>query len=275
MLPLDLRQKKSARKMAFIQPQLESLKKRYAGNPQQLNKHMQQLYRKEGVKPLAGCLPMLLTLPIFFAFFGAMRVLAAQETVSFILNAQNLGESAYALPRWLWVNNFWQPDSGFSAILPSATEFVSFVQSNATYITPQSMHMLANAGPNVSLLNFDYVNGVLSTSVPGYDSLTSTIIAANNLTGYNNGWFMLPVIAGVTLFLQQKLTMGQNPQTAQQGKFMLWFVPIFSVYICAISNAAFSVYWVMANLYALAQALVLNYIYKKRDQKAKGIIEEA
>lgn len=281
MLPLDLRQKNSSRKMALIQPQVESLKKRYAGNPQQLQKKTQELYRKEGVKPLAGCLPMLITLPIFFAFFGAMRVLAAQETVSLILNANQVA-GQIQLPHWLWVNNFWQPDSGLASILPKASEFVGFVQTNATYITPQAMHMLSNAG----LLHFDYTTGTLLSTItdsagkvvsamPQYDTLAAKIIEWNKLTGYNNGWFILPIMAGVTLFFQQKLTMAQNPQAAGQGKFMLWFFPIFSLWICASSNAAFSVYWVIANVYALAQVLVLNYIYKKRDAKAKGIIEEA
>ena len=99
MLPLDMRQKNSTRKMALIQPKIESLKKRYANNPQQLQKKQQELYKKEGVRPLAGCLPMLITLPIFFAFFGAMRVLAAEQTVSFVLNAQHIGEAAYNLPQ--------------------------------------------------------------------------------------------------------------------------------------------------------------------------------
>jgi YidC/Oxa1 family membrane protein insertase len=278
MLPLDLKQKKSTRKMSTIQPQVESLKKRYANNPQQLQKKTQELYRKEGVRPLAGCLPMLITLPIFFAFFGAMRVLAAQETVSFMLdNAQlySQGVQQTALPQWLWVHNFWQADSGLTPILPTSVEFVSFVQTNATYITPQAMHMLAHAAPDVSLLNFNYATGVLSTDMTQYEAIVTKIIGDNGVTGYNNGWFILPVFAGITLFLQQKLTMGQTPQAAGQGKFMLWFFPLFSVYICAISNAAFAIYWVFANLYALGQALVLNYIYKKQDDKAKGIIEEA
>lgn len=278
MLPLDLKQKKSSRKMALIQPQVESLKKRYANNPQQLQKKTQELYKKEGVRPLAGCLPMLITLPIFFAFFGAMRVLAAQETVSFMLeNAQlySQGVQQTALPQWLWVNNFWQADSGLEPILPTAESFVGFVQTNVAYITPQAMHMLAHAAPDVSLLNFDYSSGLLSMTNTGYDNLVAKIISDNGRTGYNNGWFILPVFAGVTLFLQQKLTMGQTPQAAGQGKFMLWFFPLFSVYICAVSNAAFAIYWVFANIYALGQALVLNYIYKKQDTKEKGIIEEA
>jgi YidC/Oxa1 family membrane protein insertase len=278
MLPLDIRQKSSSRKMALIQPMVESIKKRYANNPQQLNAKTRELYKKEGVRPLAGCLPMLITLPIFFAFFGAMRVLAAQQTVSLVLNAQYFGQTAYHLPQWLWVHNFWQPDSGLASIMPTAPEFVSFVQTNATYITPQAVHMLSHAGTmqNVQLINFDYASGVMSTTIPQYDSLIKNITDANHLTGFNNGWFILPVLAGGTLFIQQKITMGQpGGQAAGQGKMMLWFFPLFSIYICASSNAAFSVYWLVANVYALGQLLVLNYIYKKREAKAKGIIEEA
>lgn len=270
ILPLDLKQKKSSRKMAQIQPKIESMKKRYANNPQMLQKKQQELYKKEGVKPLAGCLPMLLTLPIFFAFFAAMRVLAAEQTVAFMLNAQNLGESSYTLPGWLWVHNFWQPDSGFASILPSAAEFTNFVQSNAQHISPQSLHMLNMA----NLVDFNPIKETLQLGA-AYPGFAESIIKVNGLEGFNNGWFILPILAGVSLFVQQKLTMSQTPQAAGQGKFMLWFFPIFSVYICAISNTAFAVYWLFANIYALGQTLIVNWIYKKRDEKKRqGIIEE-
>lgn len=268
ILPLDLRQKQSSRKMALVQPKLESLKKRYTNNPQQLQKKQQELYRKEGVKPLAGCLPMLITLPIFFAFFGAMRALAAEQMTTFYLNAQHLGETAQQLPQWLWVHNFWQPDSGLSDVLQPGTEFVQFVQMNAKHINPQSLHMLSNA----NLLDF----GPTLQAGSNYSTFTEGIIAANGLQGFKNGWFILPALAGGTLFLQQKLSMAQNPQMQSQGKMMLWFFPIFSAYICATTTAAFAVYWLFANLYALAQLLILNYIYKMRDKKEKqGVIEEA
>lgn len=270
ILPLDLRQKKSTRKMSLLAPKIESLKKRYANNPQQLQKKQQELYKKEGVRPLAGCLPMLITLPIFFAFFGAMRVLAAEQTVSFMLNAQQIGESAFNLPQWLWVHNFWQPDAGHVNILPAASEFATFVQQNASYINPQSMHMMAQN----SLLSFDPAQGLMATEA--YETLSADIISTNGLSGFKNGWYILPVLAGATLFIQQKISMGQNPQMQSQGKFMLWFFPLFSIYICVISNTAFSLYWLTANVYALGQLLVLNYIYKQRDKKNKPeVIEEA
>jgi len=276
ILPLDLRQKQSSRKMALVQPKIESLKKRYANNPQQLQKKQQELMKKEGVRPLAGCLPMLITLPIFFAFFGAMRVLAAEQQVSFMLNAQNLSSVAgYAdvtnLPRLLWINNIWQPDSGLEPILPIAAKFTSFIQQNMNSVSPQALHMMSQTG----LVSFDTAKGFVEGA--NYSGLATGIINANGLAGYNNGWFILPLLAGATLFLQQKLTTGQNPQAAQQqgGAFMLWFFPIFTIWICSTSNAAFSIYWLFANIYALAQTFVLNLIYKKKDEKAKGAIEEA
>ncbi len=275
ILPLDLRQKKSARKMAQIQPQIESMKKRYANNPQQLQKKQQELFHNEGVKPLAGCLPMLITMPVFFAFFGAMRVLAAEQTVALMLNAQHLGQVAYDLPSWLWVHNFWQPDSVFSQIMQTPAEFATFVQTNASYITPQSLHMMASA----NLLDFNATAGLQGGSA--YQALTSSILQYNSLTDtsgtplFTNGWLILPVLAGGTLFLQQKLTMGQTPQ-AGNTKFMLWFFPLFSAYICATANTAFSIYWLFANIYALGQSLIVNWIYKRRDEKKKqGVIEEA
>lgn len=272
ILPLDLRQKKSSRKMAQVQPQIDSLKKRYANNPQQLQKKQQELFHKAGVKPLAGCLPMLITMPIFFAFFGAMRVLAAEQTVALMLNAQHIGEAAYNLPQWLWVHNFWQPDSILEPILPTAANFVTFVQTNASYITPQALHMMAHS----NLLNFDVAAGLQAGA--GYDALSNGILQFNNLADasgplYKNGWFILPILAGASLFVQQKLTMGQTPQ-AGNSKFMLWFFPLFSIYICATANTAFSIYWLFANLYALGQSLIVNWIYKRRDDK-QGVIEEA
>ncbi len=274
ILPLDLRQKKSARKMAQIQPMIDSMKKRYANNPQQLQKKQQELFKKEGVRPLAGCLPMLITMPIFFAFFGAMRVLAAEQTVALMLNAQHLGQAYYSLPNWLWVHNFWQPDSMLSPIMPTSGEFATFVQTNASYITPQSLHMLSHS----NLLDFNLTAGVQGGS--GYETLTTSILQYNKLADangplYTNGWFILPILAGVSLFVQQKLTMGQTPQ-AGNSKFMLWFFPLFSIWICATANTAFSIYWLFANLYALGQSLIVNWYYKRRDAKQKqGVIEEA
>ena len=265
MLPLDIRQKQSSRKMARIQPELNALKKRYENNPQMMQQKQQELQKKAGVNPMAGCLPMLLQMPIFFAFFGSLRVLANEQTISLIIDAINNGAASVHLPSWLWVNNLWQPDSGFVSILPQGEGFLKFLQQNLQYLTPQKLAMLQSNGM------LDFSSGQLIVT-QAYDQLTEAIIAANGKAGFNNGWFILPLLAGASLFVQQMITQKMNPSMSEQqgGKMMLWFFPIFSVYICIISNAAFAIYWVVANIYALGQLIVVNKILDAKENKEKA-----
>ena len=262
MLPLDLKQRKNTLRMSQVQPELELLKKKFGNNPQQLQAKQKELYAEMGVKPLGGCLPMILQMLIFFAFFGAMRVLANEQTISLILNAVHLGPETAKIPGWLWVHNFWQPDSGFSQVLPTAQEFSSFVITNAKGITPQTLSILQQNG----LITFG--TSGLAVNSTAYDALTAAMVKGNGLTGVMNGWFILPIIAGGSLFLQQKFAAagGQMGAQQQQMKFMLWFFPLFSIYICATSNTAFAVYWLASNVYAIGQQLIINYLTSKKNK---------
>lgn len=269
MLPLDLRQRKNTTKMSQLQPELESMKKRYANNPQQMQKKQQELYKEAGVKPLAGCLPMLLQMLIFFAFFGAMRIMSTEMQVALFLNAQHSVQSV-AIPSWLWVHNFWQPDSGLAPVLPTVTDFSSLIMQNIKTISPETLSILQQKG----LILFNQANGLFQVNNVNYEALTAGMMKANNISGVMNGWFILPVIAGGSLFLQQKLSAagGQMPQQ-QQMKFMLWFFPLFSIWICASSNVAFAIYWLASNVYAIGQQLIINYAISNKNKK-KLIVKE-
>ena len=66
LLPLDIKSKKSMRAISKIQPKLQALQKKYANDKDKLNQKTMELYRKEHVSPTAGCLPMLISLPILW-----------------------------------------------------------------------------------------------------------------------------------------------------------------------------------------------------------------
>lgn len=72
MFPLTIKSFKSMQKMQELHPQMEKLKVQYKNNPQKLNKEIMELYKKYGINPLSGCLPMLLQMPIFFALYQAL-----------------------------------------------------------------------------------------------------------------------------------------------------------------------------------------------------------
>lgn len=275
MLPLDLQNRKNQAKMTAIQPEMASLQKRYANNPPLLQKKQRELYAKTGYKPMLGCIPMLITLPFLFAFFGAMRVLATEQMVGMILDGAQFGVETVKLPSFFWVHNFWQADSGFVNILPNAQEFMTFLQTNATNVTPETMQLLRS----FDILN--YSDTVMTVNEDVYNNLAGGILRVNDVVGYKNGWFILPALCGLGLFLQQKfapqqqtsaMMQAQDDETQQaQGctqKMMLWFMPLFSVYICAQSSSttAFALYWFVSSIYAFGQQQIIALINKIRNK---------
>ena len=63
LFPLDLKSRKSMRRMSMLQPQVAKLQKKYANDKEKLNQKTAELYRKERINPLSGCLPMLISFP--------------------------------------------------------------------------------------------------------------------------------------------------------------------------------------------------------------------
>lgn len=80
--PLTKKQFQSMNRMKEIQPRLKELQEQHKGNPQQLQKEMMQLYKKHGVNPLGGCLPILLQMPILIGLFMALNSQAFKEQVA-------------------------------------------------------------------------------------------------------------------------------------------------------------------------------------------------
>jgi YidC/Oxa1 family membrane protein insertase len=70
MWPLTRKSYQSTARMQELQPKIQELREKYKDNPQKMNQEMAAMYKKEGVNPLGGCLPLLLQMPFFIAMFG-------------------------------------------------------------------------------------------------------------------------------------------------------------------------------------------------------------
>jgi YidC/Oxa1 family membrane protein insertase len=120
MLPTRYMMMKSSLKMMRIQPKVEAIKQRYknfkATDPKraEMNTEMMALYKAEGVNMYGSCLPMLVQMPLFFAYY---RVL---------LNAVELRQA-----QWYWLTDLSSPDPKY--ILPILIIVTMFVTQ---YITP-------------------------------------------------------------------------------------------------------------------------------------------
>ena len=96
--PLTHMSYESMKKMQAIQPKLKSLQQRYKNDPQKLNREMMELYRRNKVNPMGGCLPMVLQIPIFIAFYQVLNETIELKGADFI---------------W-WVHDLSQPDRLFA-----------------------------------------------------------------------------------------------------------------------------------------------------------------
>jgi YidC/Oxa1 family membrane protein insertase len=73
LFPLFMKQMKSQREMQLLQPKIAELRKKYPDDRQRQSQEQMQLFKDHGVNPLAGCLPLLVQMPIFFALFGVLH----------------------------------------------------------------------------------------------------------------------------------------------------------------------------------------------------------
>ena len=290
LFPLDFKSRKSMRRMTSLQPQVAKLQKKYANDKEKLNAKTAELYRKEHINPLSGCLPMLISLPVLFAMFAAMRMVANTELAKQVIDLI-LPPHAQVNETWLWVRNLWMPDSPFAAMIvdhASLKQITADVWAKVfSALTPDQVSGLAAMQIDASTINADTIFAALQLS-PAYTAAMATWstmptidLLFTKLTIYanNNGFFILPVLAAVTQYLMT-LTQPQTPSTSMDasgnpaagtGKFMKWFFPIFSLYICSSYNAGFSIYWVMANLISWGQGLVLNRIFEAQDRNKKAV----
>ncbi len=73
LIPLVLPSLKSAKAMQKLQPQLKKIQEKYKGDKNGLAKAQMELYKKEGVNPLSGCLPQILQIAVLILFFNAFN----------------------------------------------------------------------------------------------------------------------------------------------------------------------------------------------------------
>lgn len=119
LLPLTVKATRSSRAMQELQPKIKELQKKYAKDKQKLYQETTKLYGQYQANPMAGCLPMIIQMPIFLGLYRAILHLS-NGNVSFPIS------DLWALP-FLWLPSLAQPDPYH--ILPIMAGVFQFVQT--------------------------------------------------------------------------------------------------------------------------------------------------
>jgi YidC/Oxa1 family membrane protein insertase len=165
---------KSMANMRRLTPRLQALKDRYGDDKQRLNQAMMELYKKEKINPLGGCLPIVVQIPVFIALYWVL------------LDSVELRQAPFAL----WINNLSAPDP----------------------------------------------------------------------------YFVLPLIMGVSMFIQQKLN--PAPPDPIQAKVMMSLPFVFTVFF-AFFPAGLVLYWVVNNVLSIAQQWNITRTVEQAAEKAR------
>ncbi len=129
--PLHAKSTHTMKRMAKLQPEMAKIKEKYADDPNKINTETMGLYKKYGINPLGGCLPMFIQIPIFFGFYRMLQYAVELRGQGF-----------------LWVNDLSQPDTLMHLsflggiplnILPIVMAISSFLQIRMTPKTGDPM----------------------------------------------------------------------------------------------------------------------------------------
>jgi len=177
--PLANKSYRAMSKMKLLQPEMQKLRERFGDDKARLNQEMMALYKRVGANPMAGCLPIVIQIPVFFSLYKVLYVTIEMRHAPF----------------YGWIHDLSAPDP---------TSFINL------------FGLLPFAAPHISFLTI-------------------------------GAW---PLIMGVTMFLQQKLS--PAPPDPVQARMMM-FLPVIFTYMLSQFAAGLVIYWAWNNLLTIAQ----------------------
>ena len=264
MLPLGIHQQKNSRKQAKLRPKEMAIRNKYKGRNdqatmQKLNQEIQELYTKEGYSPMAGCLPLLLTLPFLFALYyiviDPMTYIngASTELTSAFLTFADAPRAAGGLGLDLG------SDRGTIEVLSLIRESgVSLdALSSFRYFT-NSAECLAKLEPMMGSIPSFNLFGLNMGLTAGFDSKDQLIL------------LFMPVLTFLVYFASgrinrkfsfqpmQQAAEGQKDPSQGCSNFMMdIMMPGMSAYFTFIMPAAVGLYWMFKSILGTVKQIVL------------------
>lgn len=265
-LPTTISQQKGMAKQQRLAPKLRRIQERYAGNQQKIQEETQALYQREGYNPMsAGCLPMLIQMPIIIGLFGVMY--------NPLRYALGLGVDEINVIQEIFVK-FAEasPDKDISSLISKGTEryypmyiiqhFDSFKGSLAGKISADTMNAITEFVAEKKFELFGLQMGVKP-----------------NFKEFNRYW-IIPILSGITSFAQSFImqaqqkkmnpTMGKNPANG----CMTVFMPLMSVYFTFLFPAGIGIYWIVSNIYSTVQSYLMKKFRGPQVEIAKLMVQE-
>jgi YidC/Oxa1 family membrane protein insertase len=254
LAPLFVRQIRSQREMQRMQPLIREVQRKHKGNRQKVSEETMALYKEHGVNPAAGCLPVLLQLPLLFALYQAL--IRASNVVT--LNAEQVASDTFtqiqaALPGIEFLREqgesllYAAPVTGSGEIcrLPQFSEgpWSHFLPLNCQLIDPLKLaEPIQTTVPWLFGLDLAAVDNVFAISIAGFA-----------LSG-------LALIAAILQFVQVKMTSPRpNPDdpTSATTSTMVYLFPLLTLFWGGLFPSGLILYWAVYTAYLVVHQYLM------------------
>ena len=248
LAPLFVRQIRSQKEMQRMQPLIREVQRKHKGNRQKVSEETMALYKEHGVNPAAGCLPVVLQLPILFALYQALirasgviqgfRPDGGNQAAFDTLQAQNLVSAVPGHTDWyaIAVNG--------SCNLPEFNQLPQFLPLNCQLIDPVKLTQPVDTT----------IGWLLGLDLAQID----TVFALPLFGGF--ALSLLAVIAAVLQFVQVKMTSprpNSDDPTSSMTTTMTYTFPLLTIIWGGIFPSGLILYWIVYTAYLVIQQFVI------------------
>ncbi len=277
LAPFMAKSKKSTMRQTRLQPRIQELQKRHAGNQQQLNAEMQKLYQEEGINPMSGCLwsllPMFLIIPIY-------RIVIMPISRMMYASSPRAGEAVVeALKSFFTDKGIELASSGRSAFYVQI-ELTNLFHQYKDEALAALRTMTDSAGSALDLGPlFDMDMSAIGLDLGATPSYK--VLWQGPYTWAAIGLFLIPIVSALASWLSMKVSTKMNPQPAATGseqsqgmmKGMNLMMPLMSIWFCYIMPASMGVYWIANSLFGMIRDVILTKIFKKKLDEEDAVRE--
>ena len=242
LLPFQLKSKKSMLRMNRMQGKVNEIKTRYANNKERQQQEMADLYAREGINPMSGCLWSFLPLPIMIALYNIIRfplhylMTLSKETIAEITTMA----------------------TGMGFVSAAGTNKAAFDEINLAKFVHDNWS--AFEGKFEGLIDLDYSFLGMDLSTVAGDKFGEILTGGWPVIGL----MLLPIIATAIQFVMTIVTMKTSSTEATgSSKTMMYMMPLMTLWFGFSLPSALCVYWIAQSAFSVVQEQALNKYFNK------------
>lgn len=280
MFPLTLKQQKSSKLMAVMQPELQAIQKKYKGKTDnesmmKMNVETKAVYEKYGTSMTGGCLQLLIQMPILFALYRVIYNIPAYVSgvKMYFENVVNAlpANAAETLTKFATDNKI---SMSMIGELTNSDKIIDLLYK----LNPVQWKALEEVFPAAQQVIHEN-----AAQIEGMNSFLGINLATSPWTGFvpTLAW-LIPILAGLTQWYSTKLmtsnqNMSEDTPGASSMKMMNNTMPLMSAFFCFTFPAGIGIYWIASSFFQVIQQLGVNAYLSKvdMDEMIKKNVEKA